>query len=306
MWKLRRFGAAASSWWREATHYDTWNVGVIALDRDLVALEDLGRLPPPRWLPEQPPLYYVADPFPFRDAGRDWLLVEEYGHPKGVRGRIARVDPNAAAPVFEPVIATRTHLSYPFTFSCDGQMYCAPESSAANGCTIYCLDESGRWRPMHHILTDRRLVDPTVFAHSGRWWLFANDTSGGGSLTLHAFSAPAIAGPWSPHPRNPLKVDRRSARPAGRPFVIGDQLYRPAQDCSRTYGGAVNVMAVDELTPDAFREHVALRLEPDPAWPYPDGLHTLVVAGRRIYIDAKRTRRDRVWWVKVWLTRRRW
>jgi hypothetical protein len=103
-----------------------------------------------------------------------------------------------------------------------------------------------------------------------------------------------------------LKIDRASARPAGRPFTIGTRLYRPSQDCSHTYGGAVNVMAIDELTPDAFREHVALRLDPEPSWPYPDGLHTLVVDGRRIYVDAKRTRQDRLWWLKVWLTRRRW
>src|SRR5262249_60187968 len=94
--------------------------------------------------------------------------------------------------------------------------------------------------------------------------------------------------------------------PAGRPFVIDRRLYRPAQDCSRTYGGAIHVMAVDELTPDASREHIALRLEPDPAWPYPDGLHTIVVEGRRVYIDAKRTRQDNLRWLKVWVTRRRW
>lgn len=306
MWKLRRFGAAASSWWRDATRYDTWNVGIITFDRDLTTLDDLRHLPPPRWLPPQPPLYYVADPFPYRHSGRDWLLVEEYGHPKGVYGRIARVDPDAASPVLEPMIAAPTHLSYPFTFQCGDRVCCAPETSALGGCVIYHLDDGGRWRPAHHILADRRLVDPTIFRHDGRWWLFANDASGGGSRALHAFFASDVAGAWTPHPCNPLTVDRAVSRPAGRPFVLEGQLYRPAQDCSRTYGGAIHVMAIEELTPDMFRERIALRLEPDPAWPYPDGLHTLVVDGRRIYIDAKRTRRDNLWWLKVWITRRRW
>src|SRR5581483_1279473 len=147
---------------------------------------------------------------------------------------------------------------------------------------------------------DRRLIDPTLFRHDGRWWLFATDPSGGGSEALHAFHADAIGGPWTPHRQNPIASDRRSARPAGRPFTIAGQLYRPAQDCSRTYGGAVHVMAIDALTPDRFSEHIALRLEPDPAWPYPDGLHTLVVDGRRVYIDAKRTRYDNLRWLKVW------
>ena len=45
------------------------------------------------------------------------------------------------------------------------------------------------------------------------------------------------------------------------------------------------------------------RLEADPDWPYPHGLHHLVVDGNRIYIDAKRTRYDLLRWLKVWLYR---
>ena len=36
-----------------------------------------------------------------------------------------------------------------------------------------------------------------------------------------------------------VKTDVRSARPAGTPFVYQGELYRPAQDCSRTYGGSI-------------------------------------------------------------------
>src|SRR5262249_1702872 len=109
---------------------------------------------------------------------------------------------------------------------------------------------------------------------------------------LHAYYAPAIDGPWTPHARNPLKRDAATARPAGRPFTVGDHLYRPAQDCSVTYGGAVHVMEIATLTPTTFVETLAPRLEPDPAWPYPDGLHHLVVDGTRVFIDAKRTTVD--------------
>jgi hypothetical protein len=217
-----------------------------------------------------------------------------------VYGRIARVDVDADPPVFETVIQTPTHLSYPFTFEEEHVTYCAPEMAASGGCTIYRLDAGGAWTPAHHILAGHRLVDPTFVRHNGRWWLFATDRSGGGSLTLHVFHADAIAGPWTPHQRNPVKVDRASARPAGRPFAIGEQLYRPAQDCRIGYGAAVHVMRIDELTPEAFREETVLRLEPDPGWPYPDGLHTLVIDGRRVYIDAKRSHHDAFRWLKVW------
>lgn len=61
-----------------------------------------------------------------------------------------------------------------------------------------------------------------------------------------------LLGDWKPHPaalagvayaaapggRVPFGVDagRRTARNGGRPFVMGGQLYRWAQDCSHFYG----------------------------------------------------------------------
>jgi hypothetical protein len=58
-------------------------------------------------------------------------------------------------------------------------------------------------------------------------------------------------------------------------------------------------MEIVVLTPEAFTERPALRLNPDPRWPYPDGLHHLVVDGTRVYFDAKKTRRDYLLALKV-------
>jgi hypothetical protein len=86
-----------------------------------------------------------------------------------------------------------------------------------------------------------------------------------------------------------VKVDVRSARPAGTPFVVDGTLYRPAQDCSRTYGGRVTINRVLILTPLAFREEPFAFVDPDPEGPYPDGLHTLSQVGNVTLIDGKRT-----------------
>jgi hypothetical protein len=287
-------------WWRTTTRYDTWNVGIAPLERPLGRIDDLslaGR--PVRWLPERPPLHFVADPFPLRDGDRDFLLVEECGHQRSLRGRICRLD-LAAPDVLLPVIESSGHLSYPFVFRDGVETWCAPEMSSARGVTLHRLELDGRWRPAHHLLGDRRVVDPTFFRKDGRWWLFFTSYTGReANLSLHACWAEQLAGPWRPHAQDPLKWDLGSARPAGPPFTLGGALYRPAQDCRETYGGAVQVMEILELSPDRFREAAVRRLEPDPAWPYPDGLHHLVVESDRLVFDAKRRRYDNLLWIRT-------
>ena len=95
-------------------------------------------------------------------------------------------------------------------------------------------------------------------------------------------------GPWRAHPGNPVKVDIRSARPGGTPFVQDGVLYRPAQDCSRTYGGRIIINRVLTLTPLAFREEAFVPVDPEHAGPYPSGLHTLCEVGNTTLIDGRR------------------
>ena len=305
--KLRSFWKIAPRFAR----YDIWNVGIATLERPLADVRELrsifggaertahpGGAPQRsavqvRWLAPQPALRFIADPFPYRDRdGREWLLVEDYGHRRRERGRIARIDPCDRASRPEPAIERRRHISYPYTFTDRDATYCAPEMSQEDGCVLYRLQRDGTWTAAHHILRGVRLVDPTFVRHEDRWWLFGTAPKPRHNRELHAFYADAVDGSWTPHARNPLKDDDTSARPAGRPFMIGDRLYRPAQDCGETYGGAVNVMRIDALTPTAFHESLAIRVDPDPAWPYPHGLHHLVVDGTRLYFDAKRARVD--------------
>jgi hypothetical protein len=325
--KLRSFRTVAPRWAR----YDIWNVGIATLDRPLGDVRELmnifggperpaphpfgGPAPHPsdtprpaphssgsgiQWLPPQPPLRFIADPFPYRDLhGREWLLVEDYGHHTRERGRISRIDPNDPSSALEPAIVRERHISYPFTFTDGSDVYCAPEMSREEGCVLYRLQEDGAWIPAHHILRGVPIVDPTFLRRDHRWWLFGTAPTPLHNRVLDAFYADALAGPWTPHGRNPIKDDPASARPAGRPFRIGNRWYRPAQDCRATYGGAVHVMEIEELTPTAFNESLALRLEPNPSWPYPDGLHHLVVDGARVYFDAKRTHVDPTLWARI-------
>jgi hypothetical protein len=288
--RLRIGARMAAAAWRALFRHDQWNVGI--LDRPLADVLTLEVATGVRWLPPTAREEFRADPFGAVVAGRPLILCEHYSYRDNL-GYIVALDeagqPQGGARVRigpEPPV----HLSYPFLVECDGQTFCLPESSAAHEVCLYVPETlPGHWRRAAVLIGGRDLVDATVFEHAGRWWLAASEVADkGANSELHLWHAEALTGPWNPHPGNPVKIDVRSARPAGPPFRVDGVLYRPAQDCSTTYGARVVVNRVLTLTPDEFREEVAAVLNPDPRGAYPDGLHTVSTLGGRTLIDGKR------------------
>src|SRR5437899_1038840 len=105
-------------------------------------------------------------------------------------------------------------------------------------------------------------VDSTILQHDGLWWLWCTNAEDEPDSKLLLWYAFDLFGPWRPHPGNPVKVDVRSSRPAGRPFLFEGDLYRPAQDCSRTYGGAITISRVTRLSLTEFCEEPVVHIEP--------------------------------------------
>jgi hypothetical protein len=166
-------------------------------------------------------------------------------------------------------------------------LYCVPETRGENGVSLYhAVDLPARWERSATLIEGLEAVDATVFEYDGRWWLFCTDYDEPRHHRLHAFHAPQLAGPYTPHELNPVKIDPRSAGCAGTPFVVDGTLYRPAQDCSRTYGASIVLNRIVELTPTAFREEVAATVAPNAS--YPAGVHTISSVGGMTLVDGKR------------------
>lgn len=267
---------------------EQWHIGVI--DAPIGALLDDGARPPVRWLPPLPAGWYVADPFGV--PGSDIVLAEafHYGSAKGYITALDATSPRLPIPL-PSVLTDRVHLSYPYLIEEQGQLYCLPERSAANDVILYRITGyPDHWEAEAMLLEGFPAVDATVFQHEGLWWLFATMSERGHESTLYLWHAPALHGPWTPHLGNPVKTDVRSSRPAGMPFVVNGALYRPAQDCSRVYGGAVKLLRITELNPSRFAEEVVGTVGPWRDTAYPAGLHTLTGWGDRTLVDAKRLR----------------
>ncbi|XID92845.1 hypothetical protein ACF3MZ_31090 [Paenibacillaceae bacterium WGS1546] len=282
----RKLSRLLASWF-VAEH---WNVGLIR--RPIDSLVSESEFPPVEWLPEQRD--FLADPFAVRREGGLELLAEEWSRTER-KGKIAylRLDPNLradqAAPWKREALELPFHLSYPFVVQDGGRLYCVPESHQNGEAALYRADGfPSSWKKEKVLIRNFAAVDPTIFRYDGLWWLFCTDQEEGPHSHLHIWFSSELLGEWHPHPANPVKMDVRSSRPAGTPFLAGGELYRPAQDCSRTYGGAVWINRVATLTTKAFREEPVRRLAPDPSGPYPSGFHTVSSAGPFTLVDAKK------------------
>ncbi len=287
---------------------DLWRSGIVAAPmRDVLAQGLAGK--PVTWLPDMPPFTFLADPFGIWRDGCLYVFVEAYDYRDGV-GRIdvLTYDGHLKLLAHEPCLRERWHLSYPVLLEAAGQIWMLPEAHRSGGLTLYRSRQFPvRWEPAAHIELDCIPVDATPLYFEGRWWLFYSPATSKMDKIgkLHVAWAEQPAGPWHPHPGNPVRCDPSSSRPGGTPLVIDGHVVLPMQDCRDTYGGAIRPLHVHRLTPTVFEAEAAAPLRaPEQFGPYVEGLHTLSACGAVTLVDAKRIDRTlRGEWVKL---QRRW
>jgi hypothetical protein len=288
-WRLT--AEVASNRWQAVAGRAQWQMGYYFAGENTDTAqrpERLHRLVPPRdrdW----------ADPFVFQRNGRRVIFFEEMPY-RTSKGHISAIEiqPNGEPGVARMVLDRPYHLSYPFVFEWNGELYMLPETAQNRTIELYrCQDFPARWTLHKVLLEDISAFDATLWCQQGRWWLFVNVAEAGASPSeeLHLYWSDSPLGPWAAHPANPVVSDARHARGAGPLFVRDGVLYRPSQDCSSAYGNAVSVNRVEVLDMHSYREVPVSRIHA--GW-YPDmlGLHTFSSSGTMRVIDYK-VRRSR-------------
>lgn len=247
-----------------------WSVAVQARDwRDAV----LWRATP---VPN-PPGRFLADPFLISHEGRVWLFVEDYGYDSG-KGEVAvyRLEPpdgGGPARIERVGVALDEpfHLSFPFLFRWNGELYLCPETQQAHELRVYrCVEFPLRWALASVLMKDVDIVDSMLFERGGRWWLLGNKAPNGADgsrdecfAELHAFHADhPLSQDWTPHPANPLCLDARRARNGGL-LSDGDAIFRVAQRYGvDQYGVNATLYRIDRLDENGYAESPVLTLEP--------------------------------------------
>jgi hypothetical protein len=204
--------------------------------------------------------FFQADPFLWQQGEETWCFFETFDYRAGLGYISAGRIESGRLENIRTVLAPGYHLSFPFLFEHQGQLFMMPESCASRRIELWrCTAFPGGWELHKTALEGTNPADSTLAQINGQWWLFTNicdDPFGDMSSELHLFRADSpMLEKLEPHPLNPVVFDSRCARNAGRIWQRDGVFYRPAQDNSHgTYGYGLHLMRIEELTMERYRE----------------------------------------------------
>ncbi|MEL6870169.1 MAG: hypothetical protein AAFO81_10255 [Pseudomonadota bacterium] len=216
-----------------------------------------------------PAAVFRADPHFLTHQGRHYLFIEEYCYKAG-KGHISVQECASDGQLIGEMVKVLDrpyHLSYPFVFEHDGDVYMVPETSENKTIEIYkATDFPHGWTFQQNLMDDIDAADSTLLFEDGKWWLFANVRSGVGVSSwdeLFLFVSDDLwSGAWRAHPMNPIVSDCRTARPAGAILRRDGKLIRPSQESTARYGSGLNFLEIETLTETVYKERLITRLHP--------------------------------------------
>ena len=234
---------------------------------------------------------YYADPMVHVHDNLHYLFVEEFPNAteKGVIS-VCTVSPDGDVDTPRVVLECPYHLSYPFVFAHEGEIWMIPETSENQTIELYRAERfPDKWVLEKTLIQNILAHDPTLYIEGDRLWLFVATSRwlSTGHDTLSLFHASTLTGPWTAHPANPVIVDMHTARPAGPIFTVDDTMWRPAQDCSNGYGSALTMCRIDRLNNKGFNQTMVDVIRPDRqhgfqglhSYGYVDGLEVVDMLG---------------------------
>ena len=240
-----------------------------------------------------PPGRFLADPFLIKVSGEYYCFVEDYDF-KTARGSISVYSVSKAGyKNLGYALRENFHLSYPFIFTFNEEIYLCPETHETRDIRLYkCEEFPLKWSFYKTLISDISAADSNIFFKDGRWWLVTNVCSSDlddHSNELHVFySDDLLNGKWIPHADNPVIFDSNLARNGGL-IIEGDDVYRvfQSQDFAM-YGRSFGVAKIEKLSESLYEEKILFEIPPH-FFKKIEGTHTFNFTGGLAVLDVVET-----------------
>ena len=210
---------------------------------------------------------FLADPFVIKKNGSHYCFVEDLDY-RTNRGSISAYKiTSSSCDSLGVVLEEDFHLSFPFIFEYQNELYMCPETHEKGEIRVYkCIDFPTKWEFQKTLMNDVSAADTMIFKRDNVWWLFTNiDNSGVGDhgCQLHIFSADnPLSDKWVAHENNPVIFNPLVARNGGL-IVSQNEIYRVYQRQGfDMYGEACGIARITSLTPTEYVEDIHSEIEP--------------------------------------------
>ena len=250
-----------------------WNIGFCEQSpEDLIDRKVLNKV---QWMKHPYRDRWFADPFILKVTDSEIVVfVEEcqIERPKGILCELVIDRKTKRLKKRYVLLELDTHLSYPAIIHQCGKVFVYPENGASGKLNIYEYDEVAHKLVRPKIVLDKAVADSTIIKWGGKYNLVATlfpQTQEQAFL----FCSDNLFGHYELSSTIPFQSSREYSRPAGNWIVLGNQLFRPAQDCVKRYGAGISMMNVN-LNGDNLQEECVFKLYPE-SRKYSRGLHTI-------------------------------
>lgn len=261
-----------------------WNIGFCEQNPEELIQEKMLR--PIKWLKHPYRDRWFADPYILRVTESEIVVfVEEcpIENPKGIICELVIERNSFCLKERYELLELDTHLSYPAIIRHEDKIYVYPENGSSGKLNIYEYDEKSHRLLNPTCILNDAVADATILKFRDKYMIVATkypDTQ----ENAYMYESDSLFGPFKKVSDVSFQPSHSYARPGGNWIRVGNDIFRPAQDCSKHYGAALYIMKVD-MTQTPPTEIVSSRIEPT-SFRYSRGLHTINFHDNLCVIDG--------------------
>lgn len=239
--------------------------------------------------------YWYADPFLFEYEGEIWLFTEAFDN-KTEKGLIACSKYENGTFSFPKIVLEEDfHLSYPFVYEENGEVFMIPETSADGCIQLYkAVNFPEKWVKHKELVRVENAVDTVVYGKKLITSVVTDSSEKRVDIDIYAMNGELVM--------KSLHKDSQQARGAGRVVSVDGNDIRPAQDCTGGVYGAGLVFYQIEEKDGKFSETQMYKLSPKDfriGDQKAEGVHTYARTKNIEVLDFKRRRLNlrRILWI---------
>ena len=162
------------------------------------------------------------------------------------------------------VLKESYHLSYPFVFEDNDEVYMIPETGADKSIRLYkaCDKSLDKFKFVKYIIQqnpkdilDISYCDSSILKYKGIYYLHTSIMRDG-IYEMLLYTSDRLTGDFKRHPSSPICRSNKYGRNAGSLIMKDNEIYRFTQDCEHSYGENINVIRIKDLSPNTYEEEV--------------------------------------------------